>query len=88
MPLFASKINHLLALTEADRDANEALARGETPCLVVDADFFTKLGAGVSISSAQTIVVGEAIEVLEAMVARATSRSSCMRSSTRRTDLR
>ena len=69
MPLFASKINHLLALTEADRDANEALARGETPCLVVDADFFTKLGAGVSISSAQTIVVGEAIEVLEAMVA-------------------
>ena len=69
MALFSSKINHLLALTEADRDANEALARGEAPCLVVDADFFTKLGAGVTITSAQTIVVGEAIGVLEAMVA-------------------
>ena len=74
MPPFASKINRSLALTEADRDANEALARGETPCLVVDADFFTKLGAGVSISSAQTIVVGEAIEV-EEWLPRATGRS-------------
>jgi hypothetical protein len=69
MPLFASKINHLLALTEADRDAREALARGEAPCLVVDADFFAKLGAGVSIDTAQTIVLSEAISVLEAMVA-------------------
>jgi Macrocin-O-methyltransferase (TylF) len=69
MPLFSSKINHLLALTEADRDAKEALARGETPCLVVDADFFAKLGVGVTITSAQTIVVGEAIGVLQAMVA-------------------
>ena len=69
MPLFASKINHLLALTEADRDAKDALARGEAPCLVVDADFFTKLGAGVAISNAQTIVVDEAIAVLEAVAA-------------------
>ena len=58
MTLFASKINHLLALTEADQDAQAALARGEAPCLVVDADFFTKLGAGVAISSAPTIVFG------------------------------
>ena len=69
MSLFSGKINHLLALTEADRDATEALARGEAPCLVVDADFFAKLGAGVAISSATTVVVGEAIGVLEAMVA-------------------
>jgi Macrocin-O-methyltransferase (TylF) len=67
--LFTSKINHLLALTEADRDATAALARGEAPCLVVDADFFTKLGAGVAVSSAPTIVVGEAIGVLQAMAA-------------------
>jgi Macrocin-O-methyltransferase (TylF) len=69
MSLFSGKINQLLALTEADRDATEALARGEAPCLVVDADFFTKLGAGVSISSATTVVVGDAIDVLESMVA-------------------
>jgi hypothetical protein len=69
MSLFVSKIEHLRALTEVDGYANEALARGEAPCLVIDADFFTKLGAGVSISNAKTIVVGEAIAVLEAMVA-------------------
>ena len=69
MTLFTSKINHLLALTEADRDATQALARGEAPCLVVDADFFAKLGADVAISSTPTIVVGEAVGVLEAMAA-------------------
>jgi hypothetical protein len=69
MTLFDSKIEHLRALTEADGYATEALARGEAPCLVVDADFFTKLGAGVAISSAHTIVVDEAIAVLEAVVA-------------------
>jgi hypothetical protein len=69
MTLFDSKIEHLRALTEADGYANQALARGETPCLVVDADFFTKLGAGVAISNAQTMVAGEAIGVLEDMVA-------------------
>src|ERR1700760_2139346 len=69
MTIFACKIDHLLALTEADRDAKAALARGEAPCLVVDADFFTKLGTGVAIDTAQTIVVDEAVGVLEAMVA-------------------
>jgi hypothetical protein len=69
MPLFTSKINHLLALTEADRDAKEALARGEAPCFVVDTDFFAKLGAGVAISNAQTLVVNDALDVLKAMVA-------------------
>lgn len=69
MTLFSCKIEHLRALTESDGFANEALARGEAPCLVIDPDFFTKLGAGVSISNAKTIVVGEAIEVLEGMVA-------------------
>ena len=69
MTLFDSKIEHLRALTEADGFATEALARGEAPCLVVDADFFAKLGAGVAISSAHTIVVDEALAVLEAMVA-------------------
>src|SRR5581483_4334460 len=69
MPLFSSKIEHLRALTEADGYANQALGRGEVPCLVVDADFFTKLGAGVAISNAQTIVADEAIGVLEEMVA-------------------
>ena len=70
MTLFSCKINRLLALTEADREAKEALARGEAPCLVVDADFFTKLGADVTITSAETIVVDEALGVLEAMVAK------------------
>jgi hypothetical protein len=69
MILFASKIEHLRALTETDMYANEALARGEAPCLVIDPDFFTRLGAGVTISSAKTIVLDEAIEVLESMVA-------------------
>jgi hypothetical protein len=69
MTLFSCKIEHLRALTESDGFANEALARGEAPCLVIDPDFFTKLGADVSISNAKTIVVGEAIEVLEGMVA-------------------
>jgi hypothetical protein len=67
--LFPRKLNYLLALTEADRDATAALARGEAPFLVVDADFFTKLGAEVAISSAQTVVLGEAIGVLEVAVA-------------------
>jgi hypothetical protein len=69
MTLFDSKIEHLRALTEADGFATEALARGEAPCLVVDDDFFTKLGAGVAISSAHTVVLDEAIAVLEGMVA-------------------
>jgi hypothetical protein len=69
MPLFPSKLNHLLALTDADRDAKEALNHGEVPCLVVDADFFSKLGANVTITNAQTIVVSEAIGALEALVA-------------------
>src|SRR5947209_8402882 len=45
MTLFSCKIEHLRALTESDGFANEALARGEAPCLVIDPDFFTKLGA-------------------------------------------
>jgi hypothetical protein len=69
MTLFACKIEHLRALTETDGYANEALARGEAPCLVIDADFFTKLGAGVTIDNAKTIVVDDAIGVLQAMVA-------------------
>jgi Macrocin-O-methyltransferase (TylF) len=69
MALFSTKIEHLRALTEADCYANEALGRGEAPCLVVDPDFFAKLGAGVSISSAGTVLVGDAIRVLEGMVA-------------------
>lgn len=69
MTLFSSKIEHLRALTETDGFANEALARGEAPCLVIDPDFFVKLGADVSISNAKTIVLDEAIEILDGMVA-------------------
>jgi Macrocin-O-methyltransferase (TylF) len=72
MTLFFSKIEHLRALMETDGFASEALARGEAPCLVIDPDFFAKLGADVSISNAKTIVVGEAIDVLQAMVAEGT----------------
>ncbi len=69
MPLFHSKINYLAALTEADAAAKQALDRGEWPCLVIDPDFFTKLGAVVPISNAETVVVSEAIDALEAKVA-------------------
>jgi hypothetical protein len=69
MPIFPSKINYLAALTEADAAAKQALNRGEWPCLVIDSDFFTKLGAVVSISNVETLVVGEAIDALEARLA-------------------
>lgn len=69
MPVFPSKIDRLLALTDAERDAKEAVRQGEVPCLVVEADFFTKLGAEAAVSEMEMFVIGEAIDALEAMVA-------------------
>jgi hypothetical protein len=69
MPLFPSKIDRLRALTDADTDAKEAVRQGEVPCLVVDPDFFNQLGAEVAISEVETMVVGNAISRLEAIVA-------------------